>query len=621
MTRERRADVVALVALVALTAIVFFPALSGDLFDLRDFPRWTWPSRELWKQAVLAGRLPQWNPYVGLGVPTLAVPVHGTFYPFHVLLLVMSLGAVFTLHAAWAGAGGYVLARFLKCRPTAAFVAGAVFAIGGYAVSMWGNGEKVLSCAWIPWSALAIAWALETLDKRRIALAAIPLAMIALAGDPFLWLHAVVLGLALTEPRKWWALAPIGGLAALLAAPALVPAIAMIGDTERTSLRAEAGYWSMHPVRLLELAAPNLLGDPYDMTRYPGARFVHEPALGATPWALSLYAGAAAVLFAPFGKRRGLFIAAAIGVLLALGKYIHVLVPLMRYPEKHAYLLIASLALLAALGCERALAGEVSLRRLSIPLLVLPIPLLARLPAAMAIAQCAVVMLVLLGIVYVRKLEAMIAVAVAADLFVAAVPLLRFTALVEAPQNAKIIRGAPSIYPPRVYRPRFDGDLNTLPDNLGIIYGIAHIPGHDAALPRALHEYWDHAAGEEAMSRLAIDWMITPQGAAVRWPTPQRLSPGCNFARYQPESIAIECEGPRRMVLADQLARGWTATIDGTPATIEPEANLLRAVSVPPGHHRIEMRYRAPGLTLGLIGGALGMVLSALLIARRKTEA
>src|SRR5579862_195038 len=117
------------------------------MLDLRDLPRWTWASRELWRQAILHGRLPEWNPYVGLGVPTLAAPVHGVFYPGHVLLLLAptrwSLPATWGLHAMLGGAGGYFLARKLSCRPTAAWIAGAAFCIGGYAVSMWGDGEKV----------------------------------------------------------------------------------------------------------------------------------------------------------------------------------------------------------------------------------------------------------------------------------------------------------------------------------------------------------------------------------------------------------------------------------------------------------------------------------------------
>ena len=677
MLRERRADVVAILALVALTLIVFSPALLGGVYEHRDFPRWTWPSRELLHQAIVAGRLPQWNPTIALGVPTLAIPVHGTFYPPNLLLLIAPLGALFALHAAWAGIGGYLLARFLGCRPSAAWITGAVFAIGGYAVSMWGNGEKVLSGAWIPWTALAIAWLTsgERIDYRRVALTALSLAMIATAGDPFLWLHAVALGLAVATPRFIPRVAPAVVLAVLVASPALVPAIALIGETERAhGLGSQASLWSMHPVRLLELVAPGALGD---LTDYVGGRLVGEPKLGATPWAMSLYAGAAILLFAPFAKHRALLAVAILGVFFALGRHVHVLLPLMRYPEKHVLVTIGALALLASLGCERVLAGEIPLKRLPIPFALAAVLAIAAAPSdlrrlvLMGIAQSALVALMLFGVVMMSRRRAvltpLIPALVAVDLFLAAIPFLHFIDPREPPFVA-LIRGSTAPYPPRLYRPRVGSGFETLPDNVGELYRIAHVPGHDAAMSARFHELWDRLPGELAMSLFAIDWMIAPSGPPglaplgsvsgvhlFRWPTPVRLhlvnhvtlgddaassldaaivanadgarpitgtgEPGsCVFERYENESLAITCDAsqPSLMVLADSYATGWSATLDGAPATIHRTTVVLRGVYLEPGHHRIEMRYRTPGLTLGLALGALGLLLCAILLRPRR---
>lgn len=653
-----REDGVAIAALVAITLLLFFPALTGHLFELRDFPRWTWPSRELFRNAILSGRLPQWNPTVGLGVPTMALPVHGSFYPGHLLLLLAptqwSLGATWALHAAFGGVGAYLLARALECRPTAAWINGAAACIGGYAVSMWGNGEKVLSGSWVPWAALAIL--LVARAPKWIGFGAFAFAMIALAGDPFLWLHAFVLGLAAATQRSW-RVAPMLGIAALLAAPALVPAFALVGQTERSGgvLAEEALRWSMHPVRLFELIAPGALGDPYDMTQYPGARYVYEPLLGATPWALSLYAGVAVILFAPFARRPWLAGAAIAFVVLALGKYSAldpavrtVLFPLryMRYPEKHALLVVSALALLASLGCERVLRREVRLRFVIIPFVIVGalVGLVAnpemRTPVLMGLAHAAVFIGVLLGAIVLSrskpKLTPLVAVAVSLDLFLAAIPLLRF---VDVPRSAPPIAAHLQKVPlPRLYRPRHAGtELATLPENVGEIWGIAHVPGHDAANPARFHQLWDRLSGEQAMTLFAIDWMLLPANSVppamtpeaafgdlrlIRWPAQRvRLDGACQYERYAPESIALRCNAnsETRVVLAEAYAPGWTATVDGAPVPILQVDEVLRGLDLKPGQHLIEMRYRTPGLTLGLVLCALGVL--TLLLAGRVSAA
>src|SRR5262249_10309355 len=137
------------------------------------------------------------NPFVETGVPNLSTPVHGALYPMHWPLLLappaVGVALVWLLHTVLAGVFAYFLARELGCRPAAADLSGLVWTLGGYAGSVWGNGEKVLSQAWIPLVALCLSRAARS---RRgwppsIASASVALALIAIAGDPFLWLHAL----------------------------------------------------------------------------------------------------------------------------------------------------------------------------------------------------------------------------------------------------------------------------------------------------------------------------------------------------------------------------------------------------------------------------------------------
>jgi hypothetical protein len=65
------------------------------------------------------------------------------------------------------------------------------------------------------------------------------------------------------------------------------------------------------------------------------------------------------------------------------------------------------------------------------------------------------------------------------------------------------------------------------------------------------------------------------------------------------------------VVLADAWTPGWSARVDGREAPVL-RANVgFRAVPVPAGRHAVELRYRAPGLRLGLAFTAL--TLAALL--------
>jgi uncharacterized membrane protein YfhO len=74
-------------------------------------------------------------------------------------------------------------------------------------------------------------------------------------------------------------------------------------------------------------------------------------------------------------------------------------------------------------------------------------------------------------------------------------------------------------------------------------------------------------------------------------------------------------------VLLDAWAPGWTATVDGAPATIERADLAARAVRISAGTHRIAFRYRAPGLRLGAAVSVLAWLnLLALAVVLRRSR-
>jgi Bacterial membrane protein YfhO len=67
------------------------------------------------------------------------------------------------------------------------------------------------------------------------------------------------------------------------------------------------------------------------------------------------------------------------------------------------------------------------------------------------------------------------------------------------------------------------------------------------------------------------------------------------------------------VVLADQLDRGWSVTVDGHAAQPLRVDSVLRGVAVPAGVHMVSWRYRVPGLRGGLLLSALGLLLTGAL--------
>lgn len=81
--------------------------------------------------------------------------------------------------------------------------------------------------------------------------------------------------------------------------------------------------------------------------------------------------------------------------------------------------------------------------------------------------------------------------------------------------------------------------------------------------------------------------------------------------------VAATTDG--HLLVADAIVRdGWTATVDGSPATITRAEGAFGAVQVPPGRHRVTLTYRPPGLVAGAaVSGAASLAIVALLTAPR----
>jgi hypothetical protein len=82
--------------------------------------------------------------------------------------------------------------------------------------------------------------------------------------------------------------------------------------------------------------------------------------------------------------------------------------------------------------------------------------------------------------------------------------------------------------------------------------------------------------------------------------------------------IDTEATAPGLLVVVEAYDPDWRATVDGQPAAVERANVLFRAVRVPAGRHRVELRYFPRAVGWGLAMGAAGLAAIALLLRPRR---
>jgi hypothetical protein len=563
---DRRADIAALAVIALAVLALTIEGFAGRLPSVRDMAGATIPSRWFWRESVHAGHLPLWNPYVSLGTPAIASPVHGSLYPLHFALALLPFRAGFfatwALHAVVAGAGGYALARSCGCRSESALVSGLVWAVGGYATSMWWNGEKLLPTAWIPWIARGVREVARAprIFGRELALAAPCGALLCAAGDPFLLFDAALLGVSVAlvglpgQPgtramRVLTASGAVFGLTVTLAAAVLLPAALLGAETGRGSALSlgDAQLWSMHPVRWLELFVPSPLGDPLgDAKAYPGAPYA-DSAAQVHPWAVSLFVGSATLALATAARGRRVLLplwgAALVAVLLAIGRHApfdewaRSVVPglaLSRFPEKHVVVACGALALLASRGVEAVLEGEGSATRvlvvafagLGLAMILAPAPLRTTTEHGAVHAAVAVGALGCALFAARRREPAswLIPLVVAGDLVTSSRSLLDWMPAnaLDRPLIARDLATRQGEAPRRILRlPSADfRRLATLPEDAASVFGVGAVPGWDPAVSPLIDPISKALAaqGQRLVELLRIDAVLVPNDPDVMMP-------------------------------------------------------------------------------------------------------
>jgi hypothetical protein len=309
------------VALVHLTA----PALFTGV----DFVRLHLLNRGYLWSALLAGRLPLWNPHVGLGRPFLADIEVGAFYPPNLIGLPLggagglALSAV--LHALLALAGMAGLARHLGMSRGLSAALGLAFLTAAPVAGRLQAGQAPYAHAtcYLPLLFLLAARLQERRSPARIAHLALALGLQVLCGHPQIawisWtgLASFLVGRGLGRPLSSTAGRVAFDLAALalslagglgLAAVQLLPFADLVRQGNRSDPTLEfAAAGAMAPSSWVSLLVPIDAARPFswETNLYSGLVVALAGAVGLAQWADR--------------DRRGLAAAAVAGALVASG--------------------------------------------------------------------------------------------------------------------------------------------------------------------------------------------------------------------------------------------------------------------------------------------------------------
>jgi hypothetical protein len=372
-----RREKLPLALVAAFWAALYIPhLLTGDTLPSRDVAATQLPWRTVWREQVLSGSPPLWDPYSNGGRPLLANPNTMAAYPGTLLFLVTSPEQAAAWHIALHHLvlllGCYRLARRSGAGPAGAAVAAAATGTCGVAWSSVTFLNFQASLAWLPWVlASAVPPPLPgRASVRRALLGGTLVGLAFLGGEPvtaaFTAVAWTVLVLSTWRPLPVAALVVMPGAAAALAAPVLVPLLAIFPDTVRGTLGPAAGALAadaLAPRRLLELWAPNVLGPPladgaggfWAAHSFPWQRYYPVIFLGMAPLILAPFARKAGRSLAPWWVIAGAGLAGAF--LLGVPEIAKVArtVPLLggvRYAIKCLVLTLAALPPLLAAGWE-----------------------------------------------------------------------------------------------------------------------------------------------------------------------------------------------------------------------------------------------------------------------------
>ncbi len=361
--------------LILILPLLFFHqlAFSGKILARGDTYQYFYPYWDARNQAFRAGELPLWTPKLFMGVPLLANPQLGTYYPPNWLTTPFRAPTAITLsillHTALAAAGTCCLYRqVVSKRWLPGLVAGILYAFGGFIGNHVEQINQLQGLAWMPilfalyhrllsgegrWRAgllLAMAWALQIFSghTQTVFISGIGLG---LYGLFFSASQSGNGSRAIRMRRALLILAACFGSALLLSLPQLLPSL------ELALLSNRSGGFSVQEATAFSLP-PSMLGRAF-LPSFDGQIFgEYVASLGVIGLGLALWGIVSAG--PDYRQKRIWLLLALVGLALALGRYnpLYFLLAhlpgfnLFRVPARFLALFSLAMALLAGMGIE-----------------------------------------------------------------------------------------------------------------------------------------------------------------------------------------------------------------------------------------------------------------------------
>ena len=153
-----------------VSLIFFFPVFQSKTLIYFDNLLQIAPAFYFWKQEILQGRLPLWNPYILAGLPFLADPSHPVFSPFNLVFLVFdnifqAISFQVILLVFLASLGTYSLARSLKLSKLSSWLSGLIYGFSGSTILGVNDLNSLVGLVLLPW-VLAV-FRVEVIRKKK----------------------------------------------------------------------------------------------------------------------------------------------------------------------------------------------------------------------------------------------------------------------------------------------------------------------------------------------------------------------------------------------------------------------------------------------------------------------
>jgi len=349
-------------AILLLAHLFFFGVFyfSCAILFNRDLPFLHVPLKMEAARQIASGHWPAWTDRPTCGMPLLADPSASALYPPTWLLSLSSPYRIFTFltagHHLLLSFGFFFLAVARLGDPWKSLFAALMISASGLVMEMVGFANPLWGMAWLPW--MLWAWLKYGAERRPGWLAAGGgcFALAILAGFDFapLVFGGVLLAFIVVEGKIRRDLFPAGlmllvGL--MVSAVQWLPSLLYLPYTVRALAKpyaVSAGYYSLHPLRALELFLPGIHGDPglqYSTDFWADRISDNHFGLFPTP-ALGLTALVIALAHLRKNKRMEAWLGLGLfSLLLAFGRFffLHPLlqrIPGMqafRFPEKYLY--------------------------------------------------------------------------------------------------------------------------------------------------------------------------------------------------------------------------------------------------------------------------------------------